>query len=245
MSSRDRRQAACLITWRKVTAARIFVVLFGGFVALLGWLWLSDSFSLALRTFLFFFPYLFLFLSQDMYRDEIDSGALENVIFLQDGFRDYLRAKCLILAAIGLAASLSVFLVLGACGLSLGRFSTGHVLRFAVGLIAGLYYLLVGGCLSFFLKGGSNVLVIIIGQVFLGIGLFLSMTARRGWVESLLAGSLPDLISRLRLLAVALVFPNFAVVKPLPYVVPGIILAGLGVFWFGRRRISRLELFRR
>jgi hypothetical protein len=245
MPSRNRCQAALLITWKKVAAARVFVILFFGFGALLGCLWIEDSFSLSFRTFLFFFPYLFLFLSQDMFRDEIDSGALENVVFIQGWFREYLLSKNLILAAFGLAASLSVFLVFGACGLALRQIAPVHLVQFLIGVLAGLYYLMVGGHLSFFFKSGSNVLIVIIGQVFLGIGFFLSMTERRAWVEALVSGSCHDLVSRLRLLGLAVLFPNVIIVRRLPLLTLGLVLAGLGAFCLEWRRIKKLELFRR
>ena len=95
MPSRNHLQAAFLIVRRKAAASRTLPALFAGFGLLLGFLWAKDSFSLALRAFLFLFPYLFLFLSQDMFRDEIDSGALENVIFVNGGFREYLFSKLL------------------------------------------------------------------------------------------------------------------------------------------------------
>ncbi len=143
MPSRNHRQAAFLIVRRKAAASRTLPALFAGFGALLGFLWAKDSFSLALRAFLFLFPYLFLFLSQDMFRDEIDSGALENVIFVNGGFREYLFSKLLILSVVGLAASAAVFSVLAACGVASGpaRIVPGHLVQLLAGASAGLYYL--------------------------------------------------------------------------------------------------------
>jgi hypothetical protein len=247
MPSRDLREAAFLIVRRKAAASLILPALFAGFGALLGYLWIKDSFALALKAFMLLFPYLFLFLSQDMFRDEIDSGALENVIFVNGGFRDYLLSKILILALVGLAASLAVFAGFAACGLGSGfeRITSGQLAQLLAGALAGLYYLAVGGYLSFFFKAGSNVLVVIIGQVFLAIAFFLSMTARHGWVEAILSNTFPDFVSRLRFLGLALVFPNAVIVRRHPIFIGGLAVAALVVFYLEWGKIRKLELYRR
>ncbi len=127
-----------------------------------------------------------------MFRDEIDSGALENAAFVNGGFRDYLLSKMLIMALIGLAAGAALFGVLAACGLALGqaRITSAHLAQFLAGSLAGLYYSAIGGYLSFFFRAGSNVLIVIIGQVFLAIVFFLSMTSRQSWVEAVFSGDL-------------------------------------------------------
>ena len=51
----------------------------------------------------------------------------------------------------------------------------------------------------------ANVLIVIIGQVFLAIVFFLAITSRQGWVEAVFSGVFPDLGSRLRFLGLALV----------------------------------------
>jgi hypothetical protein len=246
MPSRNLLRAAFLIIRRKAAGSRALPAFLAGFGTLLGFLWLKDSFAIALRAYLFFFPYLFLFLAQDLFREEIDSGALENVVFVNGGFREYLLAKLLILAASGLAVNLALLAVLAACGLGEAPegLTAGCLAQFAVGCLAGLYYLAAGGYLSFFFRAGSNVLVVIIGQVFLGIGFFLSMTARRGWVEEMVSGRFPGLARKLRFLGLALVFPNAVSVRRDPVFIAGLTLAGLGLFGLVRRRLARLELDR-
>ena len=247
MPARNLRQAAFLIIRRKAAASRILPALFAGFGAVLGYLWIKDSFPLALKAFLFLFPYLFLFLSQDVFRDEIDSGALENAVFVNGGFREYLLSKMLILALVGVTAGSALFGGFAAWGLVIGRaqITLGHLGQFFAGVLAGLYYLVIGGYLSFFFKAGSNVLVVILGQVSLAIALFLSMTARRGWVEAILSGAFPGFVSRLRFLGLALLFPNAVILRRHSFFVCGLSLAGLGLFLLVRKRIKRLELSRR
>ncbi len=247
MPARNLRQAAFLIIRRKAAASRTQPALFAGFGALIGYLWIKDSFPLALKAFMFLFPYLFLFLSQDVFRDEIDSGALENAVFVNGGFREYLITKMLILAVAGVTAGSALFGVFAACGLMIDRtqITIGHLGQFFAGVLAGLYYLVVGGYLSFFFKAGSNVLVVILGQLSLATALFLSMTARRGWVEAILSGAFPGFFAKLRFLGLALLFPNAVIVRRHAFFVCGLALAGLGLFLLVRKRIKRLELSRR
>ena len=247
MSARDLGRAAFLIVRRKAAATRSLPALFAGFCALLGLLWGKDSFGLALRAFLLLFPYFFLFLSQDLFHDEIASGALENVIFVNGRFREYLQAKLGITAAIGLGAGLAAFAVLTSLGFLSGaaRVDLGMAAaQFLVGLLAGLYYLLAGGCLSFFFRAGANVVVVVFAQIALAAGFFLSMTSRQGWVEEVLSDGPGGLVAKLRFLGLSLVFPNAAVVRRQPLCVSGLALAAVILYFFAKRRIRRLELYR-
>lgn len=247
MPFRNLQKAALLIIRRKAAASPSWPAFLVGFAALLGFLWIRDSYSLALRAFVFLIPYIFLFLSQDMFRDEIDSGALENIIFVNGGFRRYLISKVLILGLFGLAASSAGFTALSACGLALGsgQITFGSLAGLLIGALGGLYYLAVGGYLSFFFRAGSNVLVVIIGQVFLAIGFFASMTAKRGWVEAFLSDDFSSIARKLRFFALALLFPNAVIIRKSPLFVAGLALASLGVFTLCWLRVRRLELFRR
>lgn len=247
MPARNQLQAAVLILRRKATASRALPLLGGGFGALLGFFWIRDSYDLAFRAFLFLYPYLFLFLSQDLFRSEIDSGALENVLFAGGGFRDYLNWKFLLTAAAGLAAGLGAFAILAACGLVTGAddVTFTHLVRWLAGTAAGFYYLGIGGGLSFVFRAGSNVLVVVLGQVALGTAFFMSMTSRRAWVESLLSNDLRGTWGRLRFLGLTLLFPNAAVARPRIDLVAGLLLAGFGVFYLICRKIRTLELCQR
>jgi hypothetical protein len=208
MSSRDSLTVAFFLTGKKVLAARGNFFLLPGFIVLLGYVWLKDSFSLCVRAFLFLFPYLFLFASQDMVGDEVASGALENVLFLKGRFRGYLLKKGLFLGLAALSLSLVLFLALAAYGLISREFFAVYLLQFAAGVAAGVYYLCLGGLLSFSFKGGSNVLIVILAQVFLFIGLLLAAAKGGGLLDALDQGSLPGLVSKLKFLAFAAVLPN-------------------------------------
>ncbi len=245
MSSRDRLKIAFFITAKKVVAARVNVFLFLGFVILLGYIWQRDSFSVSFKAFLYFFPYLFLFLSQDMVKDEVDSGCLENVLFLDGNFRGYLAAKSYILALVALSCSTVIFLVFAVFGLVAKQFLSIYILQFLAGIVAGIYYLSLGGLLSFSLKGGSNVLVVILGQVFLFVGLLLSARQESGFLDALDGGAFPDLLSKVKFLVLALIFPQVVVAER--FIVYGLGIGMLGVFFmiFQRARIRSLELERK
>jgi hypothetical protein len=149
------------------------------------------------------------------------------------------------LAGIGFALSLIGFTVYAVCGLALGQLLPSDLSRFLIGLVVGLYYLAAGGGLSFFLKSGSNALVVIVGQACLGVGLVFSLAGRHSWVENLLAGSFPNAVARLRFLVFSLLLPNAVIVRRLPLGILGIGLATLCLLWFAERRIRKLELLRR
>ncbi len=245
MSSRDRLKIAFFITWKKVLAAKINAFLFLGFMILLGYIWQKDSFSLSLKAFLYFFPYLFLFLSQDMVKDEVDSGSLENVLFLYGNFRGYLLAKSLFLALLALSCSSVIFIAFAVFGFITKQFLAIYFLQFLAGIVAGIYYLSLGGLLSFSFRGGSNVLIVILGQVFLFIGLLLSARQKSGFMDALDGASFPDLSSRLKFLVLAAIFPQVVVAKR--FIVYGLGIALLGLFFLilERARIRNLELDRK
>jgi len=230
---------------KKAAASRNLAVLLTVFLGLLGYIWIKDSYITCLRFFLFLFPYVFLFLSQDMFRDEVDSGALENVLFLYGRFRSYLLTKNFVLASIALAGSTALFLLLTIYGISAGFFPVISLVQFGFGILVGMYYLLAGGLLSFFFKGGSNVLLIILAQVFLVIGLFLSATQRTGFIDLLTADALPDTAAKFQFFLLAVVLPNVIIVRRLAAFILG--LAALAALWFGlqRLKVKSVEIFRK
>jgi hypothetical protein len=242
MAFRDGLKVVFFITWRKVLAAKMNLFLLLGFIVFLGYIWQQDSFSLSLRSFLGLFPYLFLLLSQDMLKDEIDSGALENVLFLKGSFRSYLLQKTYFLAGIALAFSFFLFMIFAGWALITKQFLAIYLLQFVAGVAAGIYYLSLSGILSFSFKGGSNVLFVILVQIFFFIGLLLSAGKKAGFIDSLDRGSFPDFSSRLKFLTLAAIFPNAVTAKR--FIIYGLAIAVLSVvFLFLQRwKIKNLEL---
>jgi hypothetical protein len=242
MSSRDSLSVAFFLARKKALAARVNFFLLPAFIVLLGYVWLRDSFSLCFRAYLFLFPYLFLFVSQDMVRDEVDSGALENVLFLRGRFRGYLLKKGLFLGLAALSLSIVLFLGLAAYGLISREFLAIYLLQFAAGVAAGVYYLSLGGLLSFSFKGGSNVLIVILAQVFLFIWLLLAAAKGGGLIDSLDQGSLAGLVPKLKFVAFAAVLPNVVSARRfVAYSAALLALSGflLAVQWL---KVRKLEL---
>ncbi len=199
------------LTRKKVLSAKSFYVLLAGLTAILAYVWIKDSFSLSLRFFFFLFPHLFLFVSQDMMMDDIESGVLENIAFARGGFRSYLFEKNVYLFLAALALALSAFSFFAAYGLASGEFSARCLVQFLMGVTAGAYYISLGGLLSFYFRGGSNALIVVIGQLAAFIALLFSATERLGFVDQLTAASFPDWSSRLKLIVFLGVLPNIIV----------------------------------
>jgi hypothetical protein len=193
---------------------------------------------------LFFFPYIFLIASQDMVGTELHGGGLENVLFLGGRFRTYLWQKNLALAVAAGAYAAGVFVVLAVWGLARGTFDPFSAVQFGLGFLSGVYYVAVAGALSYGLKAGSNVVVILLVQAAALIGLIFSTTSRTGFIDHLAAGRFSGLKSQLLFFGLASVFPNLVVSRRLIH--GGLaVLAGLGLaLLFQKARLRRLELRR-
>jgi len=242
MSARDGLPVALLITRRKLLSARGSLFIFAGFLILLAFIWIKGAFVFSFRLFLFLFPHLFLFLAQDMIKDEVDSGALENILFLEGGFRSHLRLKNAVIAAAALGAGLILFAGFSAYGLATRQFAALFFLQFGTGILAGLYYLALAGFLSFFLRAGTNVIIVILGQFVILFGLLLSAAQKPEWIERLNSSSLSGLAAKLEFLALAVVIPNVIVAARSWLSILGVgVLAGL---FFGLQllKVRSLEL---
>ena len=212
------------------------------FAAVPAYAWLRDSPAAALSFFLFLFPYVFLVLTQDMVRSEVDSGGLENVAFLRQDFRRYLLEKNAVIALFGGLVSLALFgiLVTASCGSR--SFSLLDFAQFGAGLFAGLYYTALAGFLSYLLKAGSNVLVIFLGQAALAVSFLLSAGSETGFLRNLSEGAFPDFPSLLKFSGLVALLPNTVVSRKfLPWTFE---VAGLSLFffWLQYRQAARLEL---
>ncbi|MBE0461355.1 MAG: hypothetical protein IBX60_06960 [Candidatus Aminicenantes bacterium] len=242
MASGNELNVSFLITWKKVLSSKINFFFFFGFLLLLGYIWQKDSFASSFKFFLLLFPYLFLLLSQDMIKDELESGCLENVLFLEGKFKSYLLRKNLFLSFIACLCVFTIFCVFSICGIISGEFSSLYIYQFSIGILVGLYYISLGGLLSFYFKGGSNVLIVILGQLLMFIGMLFYAAQNSRFVEYLDRGVFPDALSQLKLMAFIIVFPNIVISKK--FFVYSVEIALLGVLAIGLQKIKtkRLEL---
>lgn len=242
MPSRVEVKVAFFITTRKILAEKALYFTLSGFSLLIVFIWAKDSFDVALKFFLYLFPYIFLFFSQDMARGEIDSGCLENVIFLRLGYKKYLLGKNILVAGMAFLAVLALFVGPASYGLFTGQLTSLHLLQFGTGLIAGVYYVFLAGLLSHYLKGGSNVLLVIVGQALLIISLLLSAGQSQGFIHHLSEGVFPDFWSKMKFFGLVSVFPNIVISRkffPWAAEILGLILL-LGILQ--RVKVRRLEL---
>ena len=244
MPSRDDFKITVLLTCGKMKVAKSLYGLAAVFAAVLAYAGMTDSPAAALRLFLFLFPYIFLLLTQDMVRDEVNSGSLENVIFLRQDFRRYILDKNAVIALTGGLISLALFGVLELASLRSRHFDPHDFVEFGAGLAAGLYYTGLGGFLSYFLRAGSNVLIVFLGQAAVAVSFLLSAGSNSGFLQDLSTGSFPDFPSRLKFVGFIALLPNAVISRKfLPWTVE---VAGLSLlfFWLQSRRAARLELDR-
>jgi hypothetical protein len=227
---------------RKLLSARVNGFVLGGLLLLLGYLWVVDSFRTSFGAYLSLFPFLFLFLSQDMIYDEVHSGCLENLLFIGGRFRNYLLLKNAMTAAAGFGVSLVLFSVFAVYGLVTGRFEISACGRFAAGILAGLYYVAAAGFLSFFFKAGSNVLIILLGQAAIFVVFLLTASQRMGLAGRLTAASFPGWGPKLEFLALSSVLPNIIVGRQTWFFLLG--LGAMTLLFLGLEawRIKVLEL---
>jgi hypothetical protein len=230
------------LTWRvmreRLSTSPLAIVAALAFPAFVVWVGCNDSYGTAAKFFFFLLPHVFLIAAQDMVRTDIESGALENVLFLGGRFRDFLEAKSNVLAAVVGAYACALFALFTAWGLLVGAFEPAFVVRFGLALLAGLYYLALAGTLSYFLRAGSNVLVILLAQSAAVIGLLFSATSRTGFLDHLASGRFPGLGPKLLFGGLVAILPNVVVAGRLS-VFAVEVLAGLGLACAVRRRLAR------
>jgi hypothetical protein len=230
------------VTRRRLVASPLTLAAGLAFPAVVVWIGLGDSYETAAKFFFFLFPHVFLVAAQDMVRTDIDGGALENVLFLGGRFRRFLWAKNFILAGVGGAYVLLLFALFSSWGLALGEFRPVYAAQFGMGLLAGFYYLALAGTLSYFLRAGSNTLVLLLAQSAALVGLLFSATSRTGFLDYAASGRFPGIGSKLLFGGLVAILPNLVVSGRL-VTFGAVVLAGLALSLFVQHRLVRaLEL---
>lgn len=233
------------ITLKKVISSKVNLFFLIGFPIFLFYIWQKDSIETSLNFFLFLYPYLFLFLTQNMVKDEIDKGCLENVLFIRADFKDYLVKKNLSLIFIGILCSLIFFVFFASYELLTHEFSIIYFYQFLIGILVGIYYVFIGIFLSFYLKGGSNVLSLIIAQLFVLVGFILSATKNSILLDCIDKGVFPNLVSKIKFLALIVLFPNLTISKKFLIYSVEILALCLILYFLQKIKIQKLELTRK
>lgn len=203
---------------------------------------LKDSLTAAVKFFLFLHPYLFLFVSGDMMRDDIESGVLENILFLNGQFRSFLFMKNRLLLLLAFFWSSIFFAILLILNVLKGTADWFWPVQFLAGVVVGCYYLFLSTHLSFYFKGGSNVMVVIFAQLVLFLSLLFSFSERDSFLAALEQGRLPDLAAALKFSLLSLGFPNILITRPfLKYIFISVLATGLMFVWQWLK-IKKLEL---
>jgi len=234
------------MTWRvmrrRLVSSPLAAVAGLAFPAFLIWAVVGHSYGTAAKFFFFLLPHVFLFAAQDAVRSDIESGALETVLFIGGRFRGYLGAKLFIIAIAAGAYAAGLFGLFAAWGLAVGGYEPAFALRFALALLAGLYYLALAGALSHFLRAGSNVLVLILAQAAAVFGLLATAASRPGLIDYAASGRFPGPGPKLLFGALTAVLPN-VIVSGRISIFTGEIAAGLGLALYAQwRLLRRLEI---
>lgn len=165
-------------------------------------------------------PYLFLFFTSDMVKDEIERGYLDNRFLLLVSKSNLLKSKIIAIFLTGLLCFTLMYLFiifvsfLRGSGININWRGTG------ISLLIAFYYTLTGLLLGFFLKGASNVLFYIIIQI-LTIGIWAKYYPEFFYL--LEKGIFPALSEKLKFIAFLSIFPNFLLKKSLSnyiYILP-------------------------
>ena len=230
------------VTRRRLIASPLGVVAGLVFPAFVAWLGIADSYATAAKFFFFLLPHVFLVAAQDAVRTDVESGALENVLFLGGRFRGYLGAKSLFAAGAAAGYAAILFALFAAWGVAAGGFGADFVLKFGLAILAGLHYVALAGLLSHFLRAGSNVLVLLLAQSASIIALVFTTTARTGLLDYASTGRFPGLGAKVVFGAWVAILPNVIVSGRMPlFVGEVLLLLSLAVF-VQVRLLRRLEI---
>ncbi len=234
--------ALLALTWRvtrqRLAASPLAIVAGLAFPAFVVWIGLHDSYDSAAKFFFFLLPHAFLVAAQDAVRSDVESGALESALFLGGRWRKYLSAKSFVLAAAAAGYAICLFALFAAWGAAIGEIRPDFAVRFALALLVGAYYVAVAGTLSYVLRAGSNVLVILLAQAAAVMALVFSATPRTGLLDYAATGHFPGIGAKLLFGALVAVLPNVVVSGRLP-VFAAEIAAGLGLALLVQGRLSR------
>lgn len=153
-----------VVAIKKIYSSNLNKFVFLSILALSVFFSIYEDSSASLSLFYSLSPYLFLFFTSDMIKEEIERGYLENMIFLLVPKEKIFYAKIIAIILSGFFCFLFGNLIVVLIGLIKGE-QISFRETFFLSLLVGTYYVLLGLHLGFFLKGASNALFFIILQI--------------------------------------------------------------------------------
>lgn len=210
--------------------------------ALVAFVWIRESYDAGLKTLLFLLPHVFLVATQNMFRGEAAGGMLENVLFVRGGFKRYFLWKNAVLFLSGSGYALLVFALLRIIGRNAAEARSGDFSGLIASLLAGVYFVALGGLLGHFLAGGSNVLALIFAQAAAFIGLLQDAAGGHAFLDSLASGTISGPGESLRFVALIGAFPNILVSGPLRHYALWLVPAAASLFLIQALFVQRAEL---
>jgi len=121
---------------------------------------------------------------------------------------------------------LILFALFSAWGAALGAFRPSDLIRLGLAFLSGLYYVALAGVLSHFLRGGSNVLALLLAQAAALVTLLFTVSARTGLLDYAASGRFPGLGPKILFGGLVAILPN-VVVTGRPTIFAAGVLAGL------------------
>jgi hypothetical protein len=193
------------LTVEKIFASFLVRILLLSLLTIVLGLSLYENSITSLSFLLAFSPYLFLFSTSDMIKDEMERGYLDNRILIIAS-----KSKVLVGKIIGVLFINIFFLSIMLVVLSILGILKGERLLFnervGISLLIGTYYCLAGLFLGFFFKGASNALVIVFSQILI---LFLFPKISPGFFINIEKGIFSNYSEKIMGIIFLILFPNF------------------------------------
>jgi len=193
------------LTVEKIFASFLVRILLLSLLTIVLGLSLYENSITSLSFLLAFSPYLFLFSTSDMIKDEMERGYLDNRILIIAS-----KSKVLVGKIIGVLLINIFFLSIMLVVLSILGILKGERLLFnervGISLLIGTYYCLAGLFLGFFFKGASNALVIVFSQILI---LFLFPKISPGFFINIEKGIFSNYFEKIMGIIFLILFPNF------------------------------------
>lgn len=216
-----------IVYLKKIYSTFLIKILFFGIIGISIGVLIYEDLKTSLSLFLFLSPYLFLFSTSDMVKDEIERGYLENRIFLIVSKEKIFYSKIIGILFFGISCVLIGYLVLSFFGIIKGE-NIFINKKIFISLLIGIYYVFIGLFLGFFLKGASNALFLLVIQL---LSFVLIIKISPSFLSALEKGIFLNYFERINMFIILSLIPNLVFmesIKKYSY----ILLVNLGIIFF-------------